>query len=105
MKEISKLMNLNWIAPAGRHLWTHLLALPAGIVLLAGCGRAHHGHAAAQPELPAVQVRTQTIEVKPLTSVEEVVGTVRAKLSATVEAKTSGRITGLPVVLGQKVKA
>ena len=63
------------------------------------------GHAAAQPELPSVQVRTQTVEAKPLASIEEVVGTVRAKLSATIEAKTSGRITDLPVVLGQKVKA
>ena len=105
MKEISKLLNFNGIAPAGRHLWTHLLALPAGMVLLAGCGKAHQGHAAAQPELPSVQVRTQTVEAKPLASIEEVVGTVRAKLSATIEAKTSGRITDLPVVLGQKVKA
>jgi len=36
---------------------------------------------------------------------EEVVGTVRAKLRATLEAKASGRITALPVLLGQKVKA
>jgi RND family efflux transporter MFP subunit len=105
MKEIFKLVNFNGIAPAGRHLWTHLLALPAGMVLLAGCGKAHQGHAAAQPELSSVQVRTQTVEAKPLASIEEVVGTVRAKLSATIEAKTSGRITDLPVVLGQKVKA
>lgn len=32
-------------------------------------------------------------------------GTVRAKLSATLESKTIGRIRDLPVVLGQKVKA
>ena len=93
------------IAPAGRWLWTHLLALPAGMVLLAGCGKAHPGHAAAQPELPSVQARTQTVEAKQLVSLEEVVGTVRARLRATIEAKTSGRITDLPVVLGQKVKA
>jgi len=36
---------------------------------------------------------------------EEVVGTVRAKLHATLEAKLSGRIDKLPVVLGQRVKA
>jgi len=105
MKEISKPLNFNGIAPAGRHLWTHLLALAAGMLLLAGCGKAPRGHAAAQPELPSVQVRTQTVEAKPLTFVEDVVGTVRAKLGATIEAKTSGRITDLPVVLGQKVKA
>jgi membrane fusion protein, multidrug efflux system len=79
--------------------------LPAGMVLLAGCGKAHPGHTGAQPELPSVQVRTQTVEAKPLAAIEEVVGTVRAKLSATIEAKTSGRITGLPVIVGQKVKA
>ena len=94
-----------WDAPAGRRLWTHLLALPAGMVLLAGCHKAHQGHTAAEPELPSVQVCTQTVEAKPLVSVEEVVGTVRAKLRATIEAKTTGRITDMPVVLGQKVKA
>jgi membrane fusion protein, multidrug efflux system len=36
---------------------------------------------------------------------EEVVGTVRARLRATIEAKTSGRIAEMPVVLGQKIKA
>jgi len=36
---------------------------------------------------------------------EEVVGTVRARLHATLEAKLSGRIDKLPVVLGQRVKA
>jgi len=95
----------NRIAPAGRRVWAHLLALPAGLALLAGCGNAHQGHTAAQPELPSVRVCTQTVEAKPLVSVEEVVGTVRAKLRATIEAKTSGRITDMPVVLGQKVNA
>jgi RND family efflux transporter MFP subunit len=92
------------IAPAGRP-WTHLLALTGGMVLLVSCGKRHPGHAAAQPELPLVQARTQTVVAKPLVSIEEVVGTVRARLRATIEAKTSGRITDLPVVLGQKVKA
>jgi membrane fusion protein, multidrug efflux system len=91
--------------PGGRHLWAHLLALPAGMMLLAGCGQGHQGHVTTQPELPSAQVHTQTVEAKALASIEEVVGTVRAKLSATIEAKTSGRITDLPVVLGQKVKA
>jgi RND family efflux transporter MFP subunit len=51
------------------------------------------------------QVRVQTAESKPQTINEEVVGTVRAKLRAILEAKVSGRIDQLPVVLGQKVKA
>jgi RND family efflux transporter MFP subunit len=75
------------------------------MVFLAGCGKAPQRHPAAQLELPSVAVRTQTVEAKPLASVEEVVGTVRAKLRATLEAKTSGRITDMPIVLGQKIKA
>ena len=93
------------IATAGRRLWTLLLALPVGVVFLAGCHKAHQGHTAAELELPSVQVCAQTVEAKPLVSVEEVVGTVRARLRATIEAKTTGRITDMPVVLGQKVKA
>jgi RND family efflux transporter MFP subunit len=93
------------IAPAGRQLRTLLLALPAGVVFLAGCHRAHQNHTAAEPALPSVQVCTQTVEAKPLVSFEEVVGTVRARLRATIEAKTIGRITDMPVILGQKVKA
>src|SRR5215813_10111289 len=103
MKKISKLLNFNWIA--GRPPWRHMVALAAGMLLLAGCGKAHRGNAAAQPDLPSVQVRTQIVESKPLASVEEVVGTVRARLRATIEAKTNGRITAMPVILGQKVKA
>ena len=82
-----------------------MFALPAGILLLAGCGKAHRGNPAAQSDLPSVQVRTQIVESKPLASVEEVVGTVRARLRATIEAKANGRITAMPVILGQKVKA
>jgi len=104
MKEIFKLLSFNKSTPAGRRLWTHLLALSAGVVFLAGCHRAHLGHTAAEPELPAVRVCTQTVEAKPVVAIEEVVGTVRARLRATIEAKTTGRITEMPVVMGQKVK-
>jgi RND family efflux transporter MFP subunit len=55
--------------------------------------------------LPAAKVRVQTVESKPKPITEEVVGTVRARLQATLEAKVSGRIAQLPVVLGQRVKA
>jgi RND family efflux transporter MFP subunit len=72
--------------------------------LLAGCGH-KETHPASAPELPAVAVHTQTVESKKFTSTEEVVGTVRAKLRATLEAKVSGRINEMPVVLGQRVKA
>jgi RND family efflux transporter MFP subunit len=45
------------------------------------------------------------VEGKTQTNTEEVVGTVRSKTRATLEAKVTGRITKLPVVLGQPVKA
>ncbi len=104
MGTISELGNFDAIALAGHRLWTHLLALPAGLVILTGCGKAHERHTDVQPELPSVQVRTQTVEAKPFAAIEEVVGTVRARLHATMEAKTSGRITELPVVLGQAIR-
>ncbi len=55
-------------------------------------------------DLPTAQVRVQTVENKSRTITEEVVGTVRAKLHATLEAKLSGRIEKMPVALGDKVQ-
>ena len=54
--------------------------------------------------LPPAAVRVQTIEAVKQPAVEEVVGTVQPKLQAAIEAKVSGRITRLPVTLGQSVK-
>ena len=80
-------------------------ALLTGAGLLAGCGK-HPKHATAgEIDLPTMEVRAQTVENKKLVAVEEVLGTVRAKLRATIEAKTSGRITEMPVVMGQRIKA
>lgn len=73
--------------------------------LITGCGpktEPSKDHAAT---LPTAKVRVQTIESQSHTTTEEVVGTVRAKTRATLEAKVSGRIATLPVVLGQSVKA
>ncbi len=72
--------------------------------LLAGCGKRHQVHDGAPANLTPLPVRTKTVEAKNFPVLEEVVATVRAKLRATVEAKTSGRIVELPVVLGQTVK-
>lgn len=55
--------------------------------------------------LPAVAVRVAVVEQKAQPSGEEVVGTVRAKLRAAIEAKVSGRIEALLVAPGQTVKA
>ena len=55
--------------------------------------------------LPSAAVRVQTVERKSRTATEDVVGTVRPKLSAAIEAKVSGRIEQMLVVPGQLVKA
>ena len=49
-------------------------------------------------------MRVQKIETVKQPAVEEVVGTVQPKLQAVIEAKVSGRITRLPVTVGQSVK-
>lgn len=73
--------------------------------LLAGCGKKHENPPTALPDLPTAHVQVQTAESKKRATTEEVAGTVRAKLRATLEAKLSGRIDKMPVVLGQKVQA
>ncbi len=75
----------------------------AVVLSLAGCGKEHPGSAAKV--LPTAQVRTQQAEAKKHMATEEVVGTVRAALRASLEAKVSGRIEKMPVAAGQAVKA
>jgi RND family efflux transporter MFP subunit len=70
----------------------------------AGCGSKHEIAKEIATELPTAQVRVQTVENKSLTMTEEVVGTVRAKVRTTLEAKVSGRIEKMPVALGDKVQ-
>lgn len=48
--------------------------------------------------------RVATVEIHGLTATEEVVGTVRTRLHATVEAKVVGRIESLTVAPGQTVR-
>jgi RND family efflux transporter MFP subunit len=72
---------------------------------LAGCGHKPGSSNDNSSSLPIAQVRVQRVENKSRTVTEEVTGTVRAKLHATLEAKVSGRIATMPVVLGQRVKA
>ncbi len=69
---------------------------------LAAC---HSKKETAAESRPAVAVRTVVAENKERPSSEEVVGTVRAKLRAVIEAKVSARIEALLVAPGQMVKA
>ncbi|MHB1305621.1 MAG: efflux RND transporter periplasmic adaptor subunit [Limisphaerales bacterium] len=69
-----------------------------------GCHRTPPSSAEA-PQLPTATVEVQTLERQIRPAVEEAVGTIRAKVRASLEAKLSGRIERLGVVLGQRVKA
>ena len=73
------------------------------LLSLAGC---HRGPEAVAPEsLAPATVRLAKVERGRRVATEEVVGSVRAKLHANIEAKISGRIEQMLVVPGQAVKA
>jgi RND family efflux transporter MFP subunit len=74
------------------------------VALFVGCGKQHEPQTAAGENLPPAAVRAQKIETVTQSAVEEVVATVQPKLQAVIEAKVSGRITRLPVTVGQSVK-
>ena len=77
-------------------------ALACGLLVLAGCGRERESAPAAP--LPAAAVRVHTIQRLERVATEEVVGTVRARLRAVIEAKISGKIDRMAVVPGQTVR-
>ena len=72
-------------------------------LLATGCG--HKTEPAPQAQLPTVSVKVAAIEKKTRTATEEVMGTVRAKLRANLQAKFTGRVEQMRVVPGQRVKA
>ncbi len=81
-----------------------LICLLAGS---AGCGpesRSGSSSTAAPSAAVPAKVRLVAVESHGLTATEEVVGTVRTRLHATVEAKVAGRIESLSVVPGQTVR-
>ncbi|MES2467060.1 MAG: efflux RND transporter periplasmic adaptor subunit [Verrucomicrobiota bacterium] len=73
-------------------------------LLLIACGR-HDLVPTASAALPRLEVKVHTAALQPGTAVEEVVGTVRSKLRAMVEAKVSGRILEYLATPGAMVKA
>ena len=73
------------------------------VLALGACSRKPHEMALGD-DLPAVAVHVQTVESKPHVATEEVTGSVRAKLSSVIEAKSTGRIEKMLVVPGQRVK-
>ena len=79
------------------------LAILLTASLLAGCRE--KVESPVSENLPPAAVRVQTVESKQRAATEEVVGTVRPKLSSVIEAKVSGKIEKMLVVPGQNVKA
>lgn len=86
------------------------LARRAGVMALAllfvsGCDK---GRRLQPPELAAagapVAVRVATVENRPRVAMEEVMGSVRTKLRANIEAKATGKIERMLVAPGQAVK-
>ena len=75
-----------------------------GALILSGCGKPHESAHTTAPALPSASVRVEVIQPRKLPVVEEVVGTVKTRQSADIEAKVSGHIVSLPVKLGQSVK-
>jgi RND family efflux transporter MFP subunit len=74
------------------------------ILLLAACGR-HESATQPVPNLPNTAVKVQVAKLTPHTATEEVVGTVRSKQRAVVEAKVSGRVLEYTATPGAMVKA
>ena len=73
------------------------------MLMFAGCGKAPDA-SAQQPNLLTAIVRVQTVEVSEHIGMEEVVGTVRAKTRASIEARVTGRIVQMLVTPGQSVQ-
>lgn len=80
-----------------------LLVIPL-FLLLAACG-GNERSSGSKPDLSSIAVKTQAAALQPYIATEEVVGTVRSKLRAAVEAKVSGRVLEYTAVPGTLVKA
>jgi RND family efflux transporter MFP subunit len=88
-----------------RFIFPSLTVVLISALSLSGCSSKRESSTSTSSNLPTASVRIQTIQSKSQVVTEDVVGTVRAKLRATLEAKLSGRIDQMSVVLGQQVKS
>ncbi len=78
--------------------------LLAAAALFAGCDGPDESAKSPGAQRPTAQVRVHVAQAKAQKATMEVAGTVRAKLRSTLEAKVSGRIQEMPVLLGQRIK-
>lgn len=83
----------------------HLLMVMLMIVVGSGCRKQpEHKSPETKLDLTPVEVKVHTISPKHRQAYEIVVGTVRSKLRAIIEAKVSGKIDSMLVEPGQEVK-
>ncbi len=82
-----------------------VLSLSFAIIILgAGCGhKSSHGSPASA--LPTLPVKVQVVAHQPRVATEEVVGTVRPKLSAVISARSMATLERMAVAPGTTVKA
>lgn len=85
--------------------WRGYSVPAAAIALLIAFSGCHAKKESVAVETSPVPVRVAAVTNRARTANEEVVGTVRPKLQAIIEAKVSGRIETLAVAPGQRVKA
>ena len=74
------------------------------VLLPAACSR-HEAASASKAELPPVAVKVKSVALEAWQATEEVVGTVRSKQRAVIEAKVSGRVLQYLATPGQMVKS
>lgn len=74
------------------------------VILLCGCEK-KQPVTHSEEKLPTATVRVEAVLIQPRMATEEVVGTVRPKLSASISSKISGVVQQMLVSPGQRVKA
>lgn len=72
-------------------------------VLFTGCSKPQKQKSNAN-EPASVSVSVQNVEARPHVAAEDVTGTVRSRIHASIEAKVTGRIEKMLVAPGQRVK-
>ena len=100
MNRTIEMRSLKFEVPTRPKLRTFIAA--AALALLTACSR--HSGPPTTESLPTASVRVAVIATGTHEASEEVVGTVRAKLRAVIEAKVSGRVEQFAVVAGQRVQ-
>jgi len=87
-----------------KHQADYLVVTLLAATLAAGC-KPHDPRGTPAQNLPTATVRAEVAEARKHLATEEVVGTVRARLQARIEAKVAGRIVEMLAAPGQPVKA